>query len=72
VQDLTILGFFTPLPFQLQLNLNANTERVNSLNVEQPGCFDETGTREYLPDKNPGRDSQIKHHQQLKGEARKL
>jgi len=33
VQDLTILSFFTPLPIHFQLNLNTNTERVNSLNV---------------------------------------
>jgi len=33
VQDLTIFNFFTPLPIHFQLNLNTNTERVNSLNI---------------------------------------
>jgi len=31
VQDLKILNLFTPLPIHFQLNLNTNTERVNSL-----------------------------------------
>jgi len=30
---LTILNLFTPLPIHFQLNLNPNTEPVNSLNV---------------------------------------
>jgi len=33
VQDFKILKFFTPLPIHFQLNLNTNTERVNSLIV---------------------------------------
>jgi len=32
VQDLEILNLFTPLPIHFQLNLNANTERINLLN----------------------------------------
>jgi len=32
VQYLKILHFFTPLPIHFQLNLNTNTEHVNSLN----------------------------------------
>jgi len=34
VQYLTNLNFFTPLPIYFQFNLNTNTERVNSLNVQ--------------------------------------
>jgi len=33
LQDLTILNLFTPLPIHFQLNLNTNTERLNSLIV---------------------------------------
>jgi len=31
VQDSTIRNFVTPLPIYVQLNLNTNTDRVNSL-----------------------------------------
>jgi len=31
VQDLTITCLLTPLPIHFQLDLNTNTERVNSL-----------------------------------------
>jgi len=37
VQGLKILKIVTPLPIHFQLNLNTNTERVNSLNVVYSG-----------------------------------
>jgi len=37
---LKILNLFTPLPFHFQLNLNTNTERVNSLIVKLNDVID--------------------------------
>jgi len=39
VQDLKILNFFTPVPIHFQLDLNTNTERVNSLSVDEGEMF---------------------------------
>jgi len=39
VHDLKILNLFTPLPIHFRLNLNTNTERVNSLNDIIYGYF---------------------------------